>query len=373
MKELIRHLLKIFWLFPIKKNRVVLRSNQGEAYTCSPKYITEFILKYKRDKFELIWLFNDPGKYTFLRRRGIKVVPSVSLRAIYYLLTAGILVDNHGVQSFIPVRKKQTVINTWHGGGSYKMSYKDATKEHIAYVRRMMDTTTYFISSCARFSANNIRFLYENTPEKILEIGMPRNDIFFGKHDRITEKVKKSLNIPEEKKIVLYAPTFRDNAGPSVYKLDVDRVLIALTERFGGDFVFLLRFHRFTGELDCYDNNENVIDVTSYDDMQELLYASSVLVTDYSSCIWDASLSYKPCFIYAPDLDLYLEDRNFYTPVGEWPFPMARDIDALEDEILHFDEEQYKTEVERHHKELGSAENGTATKTVVNLMLKMIR
>ena len=95
--------------------------------------------------------------------------------------------------------------------------------------------------------------------------------------------------------------------------------------------------------------------------MQELLYASSALITDYSSCIWDASLTYKPCFIYAPDLDDYLADRNFYTPVSEWPFPMARDIDALEEIIRDFDEEHYKKEADRHHAELGSDPNSRYT------------
>ncbi len=373
VKELLLNLLKVFWIFPVKKNRVVFRSNQGESYTCSPKYISKYISRNCDDEFEQIWLFNDPKKYAFLKRKGIRVVPQISLRAIYYLITAGFLIDNHGVQSYIPIRRKQTVINTWHGGGSYKKSYKDATSEHVAYVKHMMDTTTYFISSCARFSANNIKVLYDNAPEKILEIGMPRNDIFFGRHDSIIRKVKKFYDIPEEKKLVLYAPTFRDNAGPEVYKLDVDRVTRALSERFGGEFVFLLRFHRFTGDLDCYDNNPSVIDATTYDDMQELLYACSALITDYSSCIWDASLTYKPCFIYAPDLDDYLADRNFYTPVSEWPFPMARDIDALEDIILGFDEEHYKKEADRHHTELGSAEKGTATRTVVTLMRRLLR
>lgn len=373
MKELLRNLLKILWIFPVKKNRVVFRSNQGEAYTCSPKYISKFIARNCAESFEQVWLFKHPEKYGYLKKQGIKVVPEMSFAAIFYLITAGFLIDNHGVQSYIPVRKKQTVINTWHGGGSYKKSYKDATDAHVSYVKHMMASTTYFITSCRRFSENNVKVLHDNAPEKILEIGMPRNDIFFGKHDALTKKVKKFYNIPEEKKIVLYAPTFRDHAGPEVYMLDVERVISALSERFGGEFVFLLRFHRFTGDLDCYDNNPHVIDVTSYDDMQELLYASEVLITDYSSCIWDASLSYKPTFIYAPDLDMYLEDRNFYTPVSEWPFPMARDIDALEDVILNFDEDHYRQEADRHHRELGSAENGTATKTVVKLMLKKLR
>ncbi|MBR3171080.1 MAG: CDP-glycerol glycerophosphotransferase family protein [Lachnospiraceae bacterium] len=371
IKSIIRNILKLLWILPVKKNRVVFRSFQGASYSCNPKYISEYITKNRGDEYEQIWLFKNPKKYTFLRKKGIKVIPQTSLRAVYYLITAGFLIDNLGVQSYIPLRKKQTVINTWHGGGSYKKIYKEATKEHVDYLQLMMNSTTYFISSCARFSANNIKYLHDNAPEKILEIGMPRNDIFFGNHDGIERKVKKKLNIPNDTKLVLYAPTFRDDVDASVYVLDVDRILAALSERFGGDFVFLLRFHWFTDDHNPYEDNEHVIDVTSYDDMQELLYASSVLITDYSSCIWDASLSYKPCFIYAPDLDVYLGYRNFFTPVNEWPFPMARDIDALCDEIIHFDEEHYKKEVDRHHTELGSAEHGTASRTVVALMDKI--
>lgn len=371
MKELIRHILKLLWILPVKRNRVVFRSFQGASYSCNPKYISKYITKHCSDEFEQIWVFRNPKKYAYLRKKGVKVIPQKSLRAVYYLITAGFLIDNLGVQSYIPIRKTQTVINTWHGGGSYKKIYKDATKEHVDYLRLMMDATTYFISSCSRFSENNLKYLYENAPWKILEIGMPRNDIFFGRHDEIVKKVKKVLHIPEDMKLVLYAPTFRDDVDASAYELNVERILVALSERFGGNFVFLLRFHWFTDDHNPYEGNEHVIDVTSYDDMQELLYASSVLITDYSSCIWDASLSYKPCFIYAPDLDRYIEYRNFFTPISEWPFPMARDIDSLCDEIRHFDEEHYKKEVDRHHTELGSAEQGTAAKTVVSLMRKI--
>lgn len=149
IKKIIRNALKMLWILPVKKDRVVFRSFQGASYSCNPKYISEYITKNRRDDFEQIWLFKDPKKYVFLRKKGIKVVPQKSIRAVYYLITAGFLIDNLGVQSYIPIRKSQTVINTWHGGGSYKKIYKEATKEHVDYLRQMWDSTTFFLSQAA--------------------------------------------------------------------------------------------------------------------------------------------------------------------------------------------------------------------------------
>jgi CDP-glycerol glycerophosphotransferase len=99
---------------------------------------------------------------------------------------------------------------------------------------------------------------------------------------------------------------------------------------------------------------------TDYPDMQDLLQCADVLLTDYSSCMWDFSLMHKPCFLYARDIAEYRGERDFYTPIESWPFPLASDNDALERVIAEFDETAYGAAVDRHHAELGSAESGTA-------------
>lgn len=105
-----------------------------------------------------------------------------------------------------------------------------------------------------------------------------------------------------------------------------------------------------------------------YPDMQELLCATDILITDYSSCMWDFSLMYKPCFIYANDLEEYKIERNFHTPIKEWPFPLSINNDELIKNINDFDNNKYIKKVKEHHEKLGSYENGQASKKMCILI-----
>lgn len=372
-RDIVEKLLRIFWIFPIRANRIVFRSAQGTKYNCNPKYISEYIENNYPGKFQIVWLFDHPEKYSYLKNRGILCVKQKSLIGIFYSITAKILIDNHGVQSYIPIRTNQIVVNTWHGGGSYKKSYANHTKQHIQYVEKMNRETTLFLSSCERFSRCNLKTQFENHPEKIMGTGMARNDMFFLPVDstRIT-RIKHALEIPNEKKVLLYAPTFRDDVSEENYNLDVERLLNACETRFGGEFILAVRFHRFSHNTELDSTSEKIINVNDYDDMQEIIYVSDVVISDYSSLIWDVSIAHKPCFIYAMDLKKYLEDRNFYTPISEWPFPLAESMDTLVENIMSFDKRRYELQVAEHHKKLGSYETGTAAKQIAKYLISKI-
>lgn len=168
IQELLTHILKIFWIFKIKENRIVFRSSQGTSYNCSPKYITEYLLKNYHEKFEIIWVFIEPKNYGYLENKGIKVCSEKSLQAIYYMTTAKILVDNLGIQSYLPIRENQEVINTWHGGGSYKKSFIPDQNHWKKYYNKRNSETTLFLSSCERFSKCNLSHSFYSHPEKIM-------------------------------------------------------------------------------------------------------------------------------------------------------------------------------------------------------------
>ena len=102
--------------------------------------------------------------------------------------------------------------------------------------------------------------------------------------------------------------------------------------------------------------------------MQELLYAANVVITDYSSLMWDFSLTGRPCFLYADDLDDYERERGFYMPSSQWPYPIARNNDELEKNILGFDCGLYRQAVREHHKVCGSYEQGRACETVLRII-----
>ena len=219
----------------------------------------------------------------------------------------------------------------------------------------------YVISSCERFTDVSSK-VWAIQKGKFLPIGMPRNDIFFSTKDSIKRKVKDYFYFTDDKKIILYAPTYRGNHRASdimEFSLNISSLLQVLKNKFDSDFVFLYRSHIYSKNKFGKDN-ENIISASQYPDMQELLCAADILITDYSSCIWDFSFTYKPCFIYAPDLKKYQEEQGFYTPVEEWPFPVAETNEQLTENINNFDEEEYKHAVKKHHADLGSYENGTA-------------
>lgn len=200
--------------------------------------------------------------------------------------------------------------------------------------------------------------------EKFFEYGMPRNDVLINhRNSEIITKVKKHFEIENNKKILLFAPTYRGEEATASFQsqLDERKCLESLKQRFGGEWVLLVRKHHFVKE----GNFGIGISANDYPDMQELLYAADAFITDYSSTIWDYSLTFKPGFLFVPDIEQYGKDRSFYTPPETWAFPLAKDNEELEQAILGYDEIKAKEKILAHHHLLGNKETGKATQYVV--------
>ena len=371
---LIRAILRIFWIFPIDKKKVLFYSHGGKQYSCNPKYLFEYIIDRYSNAFTYIWSVNAPNilpdKY-----KDIETVKYMSFLFIYHVLTAGIIIYNNIIHSYLPIRKRQIVVNTWHGGGAYKKIHTDAFRHkknisNIKVINRISaNAVKYVISSCEKFTEVSSK-VWTIPPEKFLPIGMPRNDIFFNLQDNIAKKVKDQFCIEYEKKIVLYAPTYRGNyrnTDKMSFYLNVQYLLQILNNKFGNNFVLLYRRH-FADKNSLDVQNVNVISASDYPDMQELLCAADVLITDYSSSVWDFSFTFKPCFLFTPDLDEFKEKRGVYTPIEEWPFPFAKTSEQLIANIQNFDQEEYTKAIKSHHKALGSYEHGTAAKQFCDVL-----
>ena len=117
---------------------------------------------------------------------------------------------------------------------------------------------------------------------------------------------------------------------------------------------------------------ENVIECNSIIDTQELIYSCDVIISDYSSIIWDASFSKKPCFLYIYDLEEYLKSWGFFTEPSQWPFPKATNIDDFCNLILNYDENEYNRKIKEYHDDLGLYENGTACEQIYEYMKSKI-
>lgn len=370
---IIRNLLKIANLFKVKNNRIVAYSYNGSQYSCNPKYIIEDILNKNGNKYQIIFAVNNINRFSYLKQKNIVLVKFKSIKFLYYSLTCKIFINNGIAPSYIPFRKSQFVLSTWHGGGAYKKGGLDTINNLPSKILMKYSAKSIngMISSCNRFTEIfHKAFLIDY--KVFLNIGMPRNDILINRsQENLYAKIYKYFHIKENNKILLYAPTFRssfksleENFREGDYNIDFYNIKKFLQEKFGGEWIIIYRAHYYLSGK----NSNEFIDATNYPDMQELLYVSDILITDYSSCMWDFSLMYKPCFIYATDIDQYKQERDFYTPMSEWPFPIATNTDELIYNILNFNQEEYIKNVKKHHKDLGSFEDGYASERICKLI-----
>lgn len=368
--------LRIFYIIPIKKNRILFSEYEGATYCCNPRYIFEYLYKHGGNKYEYIWCISDKNKIP--ASFDVKYVKPLSLRHLYYLMTSKIVMANVGIEPFVPPRKGRVFINTWHGGGAYKKGGVSATyysNPHLYYFKSIRNlrskSTSYLISSNRRFSEifiDEFRLL----PHQILPIGMPRNDIFFSTESYradIRNRICEKYGIKEELMIILYAPTYRGHEAMCEHidwSIDTDAICKAVRQRFGKEPIVLYRCH-----MNVYNDRQNVsnaIDASDYPDMQELLVATDLLISDYSSLIWDFSLTYKPGFLYTPDLKQYLETTKLYTPIEQWQYPYAKTMTELCEQIKKYNEVEAIDKIKAHHNLLGCYEKGMATHEIYQLI-----
>lgn len=362
---------------PVKKGRVYCVAHGGSKYSCNPKYISEYILEFFPDRFELIWPISNDACIENVDRR-VKFVKSTSWLTIYYINTSEFIIANYRFSPHWTQWKKrnnQKYIMTWHGSMALKRIEFDARTsmvpgylENALLDSRIIDLMLSDSQWCTEFTRR--AFLYQGD---ILEKGLPRNDIFFDNR-KMSGAIKKVLNyykIKENSKIILYAPTFRDDCGFDQYILEWSEIQKAFEERFGSECVIMIRLH--PAILSRVDSSRLVhknktIDVSSYNDMQELICAADVLITDYSSTMFEAAILRKPCFLYVPDVEYY--NRGFYFQISELPFPYSINMQCLLENIRSFDNNTYVNSVDLMFKYVFKYyQEGTATENLVQWML----
>ena len=383
-----RELFKIFWVIPVAKRKILFESFGGVSYSCNPKYLSEYLEHHFPGEYEIVWSLNDPGSFHDLEREHkIRIVRKRSLRWLYDYFTAGVRISNGNDQMiFVPNRSNQLVINTWHAGGAYKRTGSDS--EHVLQNlsafhqwRRNMQAEQFnlFLSSSALFTRTNIREAYKYTG-CVLGCGLPRNDLFFdpARVQAGSNKVRNELNLSGI--VVLYAPTyrgdFRQAACPPLPPFA--EIAEGIRKKFGSSPTILFRAHhadRHTlSEESASNPTVEVLDVSRYPDMQELLCAADLLVTDYSSSIWDYALLGRPCFLYVPDLEEYSEkDRGFFTPIDDWPGIVCHDGQELCRNISLLDEDVCRKKAQEHLIKYQSYEHGKACELTSQAIQNFIR
>ena len=367
----------------IKKDKIVLSNFSGKSYGCNPKYITEEILRQKLP-YDIVWLVEDKTKEYKNFPSEVRFEDYYSLAGVKELLTAKVWIDNTRKPFFwenkLKKSKNQYYIQTWHGAiGIKKMEGdiadgKDWWKKWAKVDSKNIDC----IISNSKFLTDLYKretcFWYKGRVE---QTGHPRNDIFFkseSERQTITEKVYSALGIEKNKKIILYVPTFRDDGDVSCLNIDFERLKIAIEEKYGNEYNVVLRLHpNVPADILTNFNNEYFINATLYPDIQELLLAADIVISDYSSCMFDFMLTRRPVFIYASDIEKYNTERGFYYPLESTPFPIATNNEELIENINNFNYDEYGNNVDKFLKEKGCVDDGHASERVVEIIKEYMK
>ena len=360
----------LFW-FPVKKNRVMFYVHDRKGFTCNPRYIAEELVKQYGKDAEIIWATSHPDTCDDIKALGINVIKSGTSKQFGMYLRTRFFITNDAFPVWALKRPGQYWMNTWHAGMNYKHIGYDYLKPMSpvhSKIFKIKNRQPNFYLSGSEFFTEDTSASFRLNKKIFIPCGLPRNDIFFKDRPDITEKVRSFYGIDKDTKMVIFAPTFRVGMKSSTFGMDFKKVCDAFSERFGGKWVLLFRNHNFVKAKSTY---AGAIDVSSYHDMQELMYASDALISDYSSCLYDFCMTGKPAFVYATDIENYMKnERSFAYPIEKWPYPIADSNDALVEKIVGFDEEDYKEKVALHLQDAGAYDNGTASEQAVAIIKK---
>lgn len=358
-------------VLPIKKNRITVCTFEGKGgFGCNPKYIVQELHR-RNPNYEFIWFVNDMSKEF---PEYIRKVPNTLWNRAYWLSTSKVWIDNYRKPYGTRKRKKQYYVNTWHATIGFKSIglWRGEAFSQMAYLvskndSDMIDHVAIDSEWCAQMYPKGM--VYDG---EFLWSGAPRCDVLYGDRSIYQKKFRKENNLPEDAKIVMFAPTFREGVKDGkrtifseIWSLDFERMLQNLQKRFGGEWYLCLRVHpQLAAGMKEYQNTglgSRMIDASQADDMYEILAAMDAFVTDYSSAAMDAGFAHMPVFLYADDIDKYMKDRGSLlwdmttdseaevrnnkemTPGIDTvlPYPIAQNNEELEKRILEFDTENY--------------------------------
>lgn len=355
----------------ISPHKIVFCSYFGGGYGDNPKYIADELLR--RDLgWDLVWEVQNPEEPL---PEGIRAVRYGSNKAKREIASAKYYVDN-ARNSLRPQKKDgQIHLQTWHGFGfkAVEKDVEDRLSEY--YVSRAMrdgQDSDGIISACSIQTEEFRRAFWLNEKTTILETGLPRNDKLFDPAtvSQVSKKVRISLKIPDERKIILYMPTFRNSGGIEAYQLDFKKIVDTFQKRFSVPFSMVIRLHpnvRQLAETICCD--ECITNATTYPDAQELYMAADYLITDYSSTAFDFCLMGKPVFLCALDYLGYEKERGLTNLYNECPFPKNFSNDELISCIQEFSLDTYNKELALFLEKWRPFGKGDASSKIVDWLL----
>ena len=301
------NILKIF--IKPQNNLILFNSFGGRKYDDSPKALYEAMISDTRfENYKFVWAFHNPDNF-FVERA--EVIKTDTIKYFKTDLQARCWITNSGIERGLNFKGKKTFyFNTWHGTPIKKMGsdLSDSNKGFRSKAKSKIDIMT----AQGDFEADIFSRVFNIPRERFLMCGLPRNDMLANYSDK--ERIKEKLGIPSDKKVILYAPTYReyerDKTHNCILKPPVD--LKKWEEVIGRDFCMLLRAHYEVVEVMDVSGNDFVKDVSEYPCLNDLMIVADILISDYSSIFFDFSIMDKPMLHFTYDFEEYSSKRGMY-------------------------------------------------------------
>ncbi|MFI6769897.1 CDP-glycerol glycerophosphotransferase family protein [Streptomyces sp. NPDC050355] len=367
---------EVFSRLPIKKRTVVFESHLGKQYSDSPRAIYEEMRRQGLD-FEAIWSYaGSPKDFP----KDVTLVRRWSLPYLKALAQAEFWVDNQSYPLKLTKRPETTYIQTWHGSALKNMGFdqpslKAQTRQQQAEQQRSLDRFDRFLIR-SEHDVHTLAKAFRLQEKTLLRVGYPRNDALVRARQREAELGKRErgalateLGIPEDKTVLLYAPTFRKAGGRHgrfALPFDVER----FADQFGDRYVLLVRSHYLNHVVLPPTVQGRVIDVSARHDVTPILELADGLITDYSSVMFDYALLDRPLMFFTYDYDEYVhEGRGTYFDLLEHaPGPVVRTEDEFHETIKSFETQalEYAKRRQEFVARFGEYDRGDAAKSIVD-------
>lgn len=320
MKNTISEIINsVFKLFKVQNNKIMFECGRGMV-DGSPKAIYDYIKENCSKKYKLIWIVNKDADTSLLDKKDFCF--NRTLKSYYVRATAKYWIKSESIGSILKKKKGQIYIQAWHGHGALKKMGNDVTGQKNAKPMEHIKEWDYLLTN----DPIDEKMMLTSTgyKEKCLMIGTPLTDYVIknSQNKEFKKNLREKIGIYNNKSIILYAPTFRDeDLNEKVIDLNIEKLNDLK------DYNVILRLHpliRNKVPKDFWESNQNFINGCKYPNVTDLLCITDLLISDYSSIIYEFSVLEKPIIFYAYDLEKYEKSRGFYIKYPEeLPGPVA--------------------------------------------------
>ncbi|GBC74095.1 Teichoic acid glycerol-phosphate transferase [archaeon HR05] len=369
------------YIIPKDRNLILLGSYNTFAGNTKTFYL--YCLSKARNNFKIYWITHNKCIYRLLVNRQLPVLYIYTLDAFIHILRARYLLLTHGpidISYFYFLFGKFNMIQTWHG-----IALKDITPTAeqkaplymriINYFSRLTDRNYKLILATSEDTRRIFISAFNNENVKI--IGYPRNDVFYNK-ELLYEDYREKLHLYNFSKVILYCPTFRENPTLQPFSNDFLNVLNEYLKF--NNFIMLIKRHPYDNFLLNSINEShlsNIIDISAIViDVQDLLPHVDILITDYSSILFDFPLLDRPIIFYPYDINLYTEKcRSLnYDYFEELPGPFATNEKELLEVIKRIDiigmDDSYREKYKTFKRKFHYYDDGKACERLLDYLLK---